>query len=47
MAPGARSQIGAPMLEPETRRKWMHSDEKSIGDIVGTFLRLRSDSAHP
>jgi len=42
MAPGARSKLGAPMLEPELFRKQI---EESTCDICGTFRRPCSDSA--
>jgi len=32
------------MFEPEVFRKQMYCFEESIGDIVGTFRRLHSDS---
>jgi len=47
MAPGARSKFGTPMFEPKVFRKQMYCDEESTYDIVGTFWRPRSQSAHP
>ena len=45
MAPGARSNFGAPMFEPEVIRTQIYCIEESTCDIVGTFRRLRSHSA--
>jgi len=40
MAPGAKSQFGAPMAEPELFRKQICCIEESTCDIVGTFWCL-------
>jgi len=45
MAPGARSNFGAPMFELEVFRKQMYCIEESTCDIVGTFRRPHSDLA--
>jgi len=45
MGPGARSKFGAPMFKPKVFRKQMYSIEKGTCDILGTFLRPRSDLA--
>jgi len=39
MAPGARSNLGAPMFEPEVFRKQMHCVKEKNCDNVGTFRR--------
>ena len=37
MAPGARSNFGVPMFEPEVFRKQMYSTEESTCNTVGIF----------
>jgi len=39
MAPGARSNFGAPIFEPEVFQKQMYCIKESTCDIVGTFRR--------
>jgi len=45
MESGARSKLGAPIVQPELFRKQIYRFEESVYDIDGTFRRLRSDSA--
>jgi len=47
MAPGARSNFGAPRFEIEVFRKQMYSIEESTCDIVGTFWRLLKPFGSP
>jgi len=51
MAPGARSNLGVPMFEPEDFRKQMYSIEESTCDILGLFghpavIRRPGNCAH-
>jgi len=47
MAPGARSQFGAPVFEPEIFRRQVYCIEESTCDIVATFRQSSQSFGSP